>query len=46
MKAPVWGSNKKTYNEDVYVSETENIITVRSKFRYQRHSIAFLIQPF
>lgn len=46
MKALVWGSNKKTYNKDVYVSEKENIITARSKFRDQRHSIAFFIQPF
>lgn len=46
MKALVWGSYKKAYNRDVYVSENENIITIRSKFRDQRHSITFFIQLF
>lgn len=46
MKASVWGSNKKTYNKDVYVSETENIITVTSKFKDQRNLITFFIQQF
>lgn len=46
MRVQVQGTNTKKYRKDVYVSETENIITVRPKFRAQRYSVSFLIQPF